>query len=120
MTPPKSAEARLARERAALGRAVAVKFRIGFGFDLHRLAPASCLILGGVEIPHSHGLDGHSDAAGAFIGPDTLPRAQTKGLDARAMLHAHDSGRFFEALGDRVVPGPTFTNVNDFRAVLIL
>lgn len=65
------------------------------------------------------GIDGHSDAAGAFIGPDTLRRAQAMGLDARSMLHAHDSGRFFEALGDRVVTGPTFTNVNDFRAVLI-
>jgi glycerate 2-kinase len=66
------------------------------------------------------GIDGHSDAAGAFIGPDTLQRAQAIGLNAQAMLDAHDSGRFFEALVDRVVPGPTFTNVNDFRAVLIL
>lgn len=65
------------------------------------------------------GIDGHSEAAGAFITPDTLARAQALGLDARAMLHAHDSGRLFERLGDRVVPGPTFTNVNDFRAVLI-
>lgn len=65
------------------------------------------------------GIDGHSDAAGAFITPDTLARAQARGLDARSMLQAHDSGRFFELLGDRVTPGPTFTNVNDFRAVLI-
>lgn len=66
------------------------------------------------------GIDGHSEAAGAFITPDTLQRARALGLDARAMLQAHDSGRFFEALGDCVLPGPTFTNVNDFRAVLIM
>lgn len=65
------------------------------------------------------GIDGHSEAAGAWIGPHTLGVAQAMGLDPRAMLEAHDSGRFFETLGERVLPGPTFTNVNDFRAVLI-
>lgn len=65
------------------------------------------------------GIDGTSEAAGACIGPDTLVRAQALGLDARAMLHKHDSGRFFSALGDQILTGPTFTNVNDFRAVLI-
>lgn len=65
------------------------------------------------------GIDGHSEAAGAWIGPHTLGAAQALGLDPRAMLGAHDSGRFFEALGERVLSGPTFTNVNDFRAVLI-
>jgi len=66
------------------------------------------------------GIDGMSNAAGALIGPDTLPRAQALGLDAKAMLQAHDSGRFFEALNDQVLTGPTFTNVNDFRAMLIM
>lgn len=65
------------------------------------------------------GIDGMSDAAGAWIEPDTLARAQAQGLDARAMLQRHDSGRFFAALGDQILTGPTFTNVNDFRAVLI-
>lgn len=65
------------------------------------------------------GIDGMSEAAGALIGPETLQRAQALGLDARAMLQTHDSGRFFAALGDQIVTGPTFTNVNDFRAVLI-
>lgn len=65
------------------------------------------------------GIDGMSEAAGALIGPDTLGRAQALGLDARAMLQAHDSGRFFAALGDQIQTGPTFTNVNDFRAVLM-
>ena len=65
------------------------------------------------------GIDGMSDAAGAWIAPDTLARAQMLGLDPRAALQKHDSGRFFAALGDQVLTGPTFTNVNDFRAVLI-
>lgn len=59
-------------------------------------------------------------AAGAIAGPDTLKRARLAGLDANASLSVHDSGEFFSALGDLVVTGPTLTNVNDFRAILIL
>lgn len=66
------------------------------------------------------GIDGASEAAGALISPDTLARACEAGMDPHAMLKAHASGEFFERLGDAVVPGPTFTNVNDFRAVLVL
>lgn len=67
------------------------------------------------------GLDGTNlDAAGAIIGPDTLARAVAAGLDPQASLDAHDSGSFFAALGDLVVTGPTLTNVNDFRAILVL
>jgi hydroxypyruvate reductase len=65
------------------------------------------------------GIDGHGPAAGALIDPDTLQRAQALGLDAQAMLAAHDAGRFFEALHDEILTGPTHTNVNDFRAVLV-
>ena len=65
------------------------------------------------------GIDGSEDNAGAVVTPDTLARAQALGLSARAFLDRHDSYSFFQALGDLVVPGPTFTNVNDFRAVLI-
>ncbi|MFT3857528.1 MAG: glycerate kinase [Aquabacterium sp.] len=65
------------------------------------------------------GIDGVGEAAGACIGPDTLSRAAQLGLDAARMLHAHDSGDFFARLGDALVTGPTFTNVNDFRAVLL-
>ncbi len=65
------------------------------------------------------GVDGKSDAAGAVAGPDTLARARAAGLDPRAMLAAHDSYGLFYALGDLVRTGPTLTNVNDFRAVLI-
>ncbi|MBR0874976.1 glycerate kinase [Bradyrhizobium tropiciagri] len=67
----------------------------------------------------SDGIDGTEDAAGALIGPDTLRRAAARGLDPRAFLAAHDSYTFFDYLGDLVRTGPTLTNVNDIRAVLI-
>ena len=65
------------------------------------------------------GIDGAGDNAGAFAGPDSLARARAAGLAARALLAAHDSHRLFSTLGDRITPGPTLTNVNDFRAILI-
>lgn len=67
----------------------------------------------------SDGIDGRSDAAGAIAAPDTLARARAQGLDPRAMLSSHDSYGLFGALGDLIVTGPTLTNVNDIRAVLI-
>ncbi|HQT47517.1 MAG TPA: DUF4147 domain-containing protein [Acidocella sp.] len=68
----------------------------------------------------SDGIDGTEDAAGAIVTPDTLVRARALGLDPAKMLNAHDSYSFFAALGDLVVTGPTLTNVNDIRAILIL
>ena len=65
------------------------------------------------------GIDGSADAAGAVIGPDTLARARAAGMDPSDMLARHHSYEFFRRLGDLVVTGPTRTNVNDFRAVLI-
>jgi hydroxypyruvate reductase len=65
------------------------------------------------------GIDGMDEIAGALLTPDTLSRARALGLDARAMLSGHDSHGFFEALGDLIVTGPTLTNVNDIRAILI-
>jgi hydroxypyruvate reductase len=65
------------------------------------------------------GIDGVEDNAGALIVPDTLARASALGLKARDHLDRHDAFTFFERLGDLVVTGPTFTNVNDFRALLI-
>ncbi len=67
----------------------------------------------------SDGIDGSEDAAGAVITPDTLARAKAAGLDARTFLAGHDSYSFFAALNDLVVTGPTLTNVNDVRAILI-
>lgn len=68
----------------------------------------------------SDGIDGTEEAAGAMIGPDTLARARGLGLDAAALLAAHDSYGFFRPLGDLLITGPTLTNVNDIRAVMIL
>lgn len=65
------------------------------------------------------GIDGNQDAAGAYITPDTLARARALGLDPQALLAEHDSYRLFDALGDLIRTGPTLTNVNDFRAILI-
>jgi hydroxypyruvate reductase len=65
------------------------------------------------------GIDGSDDAAGAWIGPETLARAAAQQMDPRAFQAANDSGAFFAALGQAVVTEPTRTNVNDFRAILI-
>jgi glycerate 2-kinase len=65
------------------------------------------------------GIDGSEDNAGAVIGPDTLARARALGLDAKAMLADNDAHGLFQALGDLVMTGPTRTNVNDFRAILV-
>ncbi|HWR76028.1 MAG TPA: glycerate kinase [Thiobacillus sp.] len=65
------------------------------------------------------GIDGSEDNAGAVIGPDTLERARVQGLNAENLLAAHDSHGFFSALGDLVITGPTRTNVNDYRALLV-
>ena len=65
------------------------------------------------------GIDGTEDAAGAMIFPDTLARAHTLRLDPAAYLARNDAYLFFEKLGDLVITGPTLTNVNDFRVILI-
>lgn len=66
------------------------------------------------------GIDGMEDNAGAFVGPDTLQRAAAQGMKVDAFLSRNDAYGYFSALGDLVVTGPTHTNVNDFRAMLIL
>ncbi|WP_428493016.1 glycerate kinase type-2 family protein [Rhodopila sp.] len=65
------------------------------------------------------GIDGMDEIAGALLGPDTLGRAAAAGCEARAALAGHDSHGFFAAIGDLIVTGPTLTNVNDVRAILI-
>lgn len=65
------------------------------------------------------GVDGAEEIAGALLAPDTLQRAWAAGLRPRERLDDNDGHGFFQALGDSVVTGPTLTNVNDFRAVLI-
>ncbi|EKJ97432.1 hydroxypyruvate reductase [Bradyrhizobium lupini HPC(L)] len=67
----------------------------------------------------SDGIDGVEDAAGAVVTPDTLARMRAAGVDPRQSLVSHDSYTAFRAAGDLVVTGPTLTNVNDIRAILI-
>ncbi len=66
------------------------------------------------------GIDGSEDNAGALLSPDSWQRAIEEGLDAAAMLDNNDAYRYFEAINDLVITGPTLTNVNDFRAILVL
>ena len=65
------------------------------------------------------GVDGVEEIAGAYLAPDSLARAWAQGIKPRDRLDHNDGHGFFEALGDSVVTGPTLTNVNDFRAILI-
>ena len=66
------------------------------------------------------GIDGVEDNAGAFVAPDTLARAEAAGHKLADHLDRNDAYGYFDAIGDLVVTGPTHTNVNDFRALLIL
>lgn len=65
------------------------------------------------------GIDGSEDNAGALLAPDSLQRATQAGLDAKRLLAGNDAWGFFSGLGDLVVTGPTLTNVNDYRAILV-
>ncbi|MDO8459389.1 MAG: glycerate kinase, partial [Burkholderiaceae bacterium] len=66
------------------------------------------------------GIDGVEDNAGAFVAPDTLQRALAQGMKIAGYLDRNDAYGYFDPLGDLVVTGPTYTNVNDFRAILIV
>jgi glycerate 2-kinase len=67
----------------------------------------------------SDGIDGSDDIAGGWIGPETLVRAGQASLDPEDLLRRNDSAALFRALGQEIKTGPTRTNVNDFRAILI-
>ena len=71
------------------------------------------------RVSTTDGVDGAEDIAGAILSPDTLARAWSKGMNPRAYLDNNDAHSFFQNLGDSVITGPTLTNVNDFRAILI-
>jgi glycerate 2-kinase len=88
-------------------------FLLGLGLALN--AAAGIWAIAG----DTDGIDGMDDVAGAILAPDTLARVRAKGLHPRGMLEAHDSHGFFDAVGDAIRIGPTLTNVNDFRAILI-
>lgn len=100
----------------------------GSGGRNQEYALALALALGGATgisaiAGDTDGIDGGggaaTDPAGAFVLPDTLIRASALGLDAAGSLKCHNSGEFFSRLDDVVVTGPSYTNVNDFRAILI-
>jgi hydroxypyruvate reductase len=85
---------------------------------------ALALALGGRPGIHAiagdtDGVDGVEEIAGAYLAPDTLARARALGIRPQERLDANDGHGFFEALGDSIVTGPTLTNVNDFRAILV-
>jgi glycerate 2-kinase len=86
---------------------------------------ALAVALRGLEGVHAvagdtDGVDGQEEIAGAFIDSTTWQRARDKGMDPLARLADNDGHGFFEALGDQLITGPTLTNVNDFRAILVL
>ena len=93
------------------GRNVEFLLSLGVALDGH---PGIHAIAGDTD-----GVDGMEDVAGAYLAPDSLARAWSKGIKPKDSLDANDGHGFFEALGDSVVTGPTLTNVNDFRAILI-
>lgn len=90
-----------------------VEFLLSLAIDLDRLPHVYALAA------DTDGIDGVEEVAGALITPDTLARADAKGIRAKDRLRDNDAHGFFEALGDQVITGPTLTNVNDFRAILI-
>lgn len=90
-----------------------VEFLMALAIELNGLAGVYA-IAGDTD-----GVDGAEEVAGAVITPDTLKRAAALGLNPKAMLADNDGHRLFETLGDQVITGPTLTNVNDFRAILI-
>lgn len=132
-----AAQARLAREvQAGLragdapvvlmsgGELTVTRRGVGIGGPNAEFALALALALDGAPGIHAiacdtDGVDGAAEVAGALIGPDTLARARAAGADAAAALAANDAHGFFGRIGGQVVTGPTLTNVNDFRAVLV-
>jgi hydroxypyruvate reductase len=90
-----------------------VEFLLSLGLTLGGL-PGVYALAGDTD-----GVDGMEDIAGALLAPDSLARARARKIDPLAALDNNDGHGFFEALGDSVVTGPTLTNVNDFRAILI-
>ena len=90
-----------------------VEFLLSLGVALDGLAGV-CALAGDTD-----GVDGAEEIAGALLRPDSLARAWAQGINPRARLDDNDGHGFFTALGDSVVTGPTLTNVNDFRAIVI-
>jgi hydroxypyruvate reductase len=133
-----AAHAAIAREARSVGRRLAiisggelevtVRNRTGRGGRSQEYALALACALDGLAgvsalAADTDGIDGGEgrveDPAGAVIGPDTLSRASGRHLNAQNSLDNNDATTLFEALGDLVHSGPTHTNVNDFRVILV-
>jgi glycerate 2-kinase len=100
---------------AAKGRGGrAGEFCLGLAQSLHSLDNVYALAA------DTDGIDGVQDNAGAYLDPTTLARAEALGMKIHDYLDRNDAYGYFEPLGDLVITGPTFTNVNDFRAILVL
>ena len=118
-------QAKLSKDAAPLlllsgGELTVTRRGDGVGGPNAEYALALALALDGAPGIHAiacdtDGVDGAAEVAGALIGPDTL----TRGPDAAEALNRNDAHGFFDRIGDQVVTGPTLTNVNDFRAILI-
>ena len=89
------------------------EFLLSLAIDLAGLANVQAIAC------DTDGIDGSEDNAGAVLLPDSVKRAANLGLNARALLANNDAYEFFSGLDDLVVTGPTRTNVNDYRAILI-
>jgi len=112
-------------EGAAKGRGDSSESRPGRGGRAGEFCMGLALALQGQSgvyalAADTDGIDGVEDNAGAYVAPDTLQRAVAKGMKIDQYLDRNDAYGYFDALGDLVVTGPTHTNVNDFRALLIL
>lgn len=93
------------------GRNVECLLALGIALDAHPRIRALAA--------DTDGVDGQEEIAGATLTPDTLARAHSAGLKPKEMMANNDAHRFFSTLGDSIITGPTFTNVNDFRVVYI-
>jgi hydroxypyruvate reductase len=89
------------------------EFLLALGLDLTGLDGVHALAA------DTDGIDGSEDNAGAYLAPDSLARAESTGLSAKRLVANNDSYSFFSVLGDLVVTGPTRTNVNDYRVILV-
>lgn len=131
----------LAREQAALalkmqseisqpslllsgGECTVTRTGDGVGGPNAEYALSLAIALGGASGIHAlacdtDGVDGAAEVAGAMVTPDTLAKARAKGIDPQVSLTKNDAHSFFAAINAQVITGPTLTNVNDFRAILI-
>lgn len=107
------------------GELTVTKRGTGIGGPNAEFSLALALALNGAAGIHAiacdtDGIDGAAEVAGAIVTPETLAKARRAGADPAAHLAANDAHSFFAAIGAQVITGPTLTNVNDFRAILIL